>query len=175
MKFTRCRSRVVPLLVDHVDTDQIIPARFLKTIERSGLGEHLFSDWKKDPSFVLNRPEHEGAEILLAGQNFGCGSSREHAPWALLARGFRAIIAGSFADIFKNNALKNGLLPVAPSSADYRRIVELVQREPKVELEVDLSAARRDSRSRPPPWTRCPSTSAAPARSTSSTRTSPPR
>jgi 3-isopropylmalate/(R)-2-methylmalate dehydratase small subunit len=140
MKFTRCRSRVVPLLVDHVDTDQIIPARFLKTIERSGLGKHLFAEWAKDPSFALNREEHQGAQILLAGQNFGCGSSREHAPWALLARGFRAIIAGSFADIFANNALKNGLVPVAPSPADYLRILELLARDPKVELEVDLDA-----------------------------------
>ena len=141
MKFVRCRSRVVPLLVDHVDTDQIIPARFLKTTERIGLGKHLFSDWARDPAFVLNRPEHEGAAILLAGKNFGCGSSREHAPWALLARGFRAIIAASFADIFSNNALKNGLLPVAPSAANYRRIVERLEREPTVELQVDLDAS----------------------------------
>ena len=140
MKFVRCRSHVVPLLVDHVDTDQIIPARFLKTIERVGLGRHLFSDWGADPSFVLNRPEHHGAAILLAGRNFGCGSSREHAAWALLARGFRAIIAHSFADIFRSNALKNGLLPVAPSEPDYSRIVELVSRDPNVLIQVDLDA-----------------------------------
>ncbi len=138
MRFVRCRSRVAPLLLDHVDTDQIIPARFLKTIERSGLGEHLFAEWRKDPGFVLDRPEHAGAEILLAGQNFGCGSSREHAPWALLAKGFRVIIAASFADIFRNNALKNGLLPVTPATPDYRRIVELVRETPDAELAVDL-------------------------------------
>ena len=117
--FTTLASAVVPLPRANVDTDQIIPARFLKTVNRDGLGEQLFCDWRyradgtPDPAFVLNRPEMAGRAILLAGDNFGCGSSREHAPWALMAWGIRAVVSSSFADIFRNNALKNGLLPVA--------------------------------------------------------------
>ena len=107
------RGRVAPLKRNHVDTDQIIPKQFLKRIERSGFGPFLFHDWKKDPAFVLNQPKYAGASILVAGVNFGCGSSREHAAWALLDAGFRIVIAPSFADIFRNNAIGNGMLPVA--------------------------------------------------------------
>ncbi len=117
-KLTPFESRLVPFPVDNIDTDQIIPARFLKTISKEGLGDQLFFDWryeadgspKKD--FILNQPEAKQSQILLAGDNFGCGSSREHAPWALLQYGFRAVISTSFADIFKGNSLKNGLLPI---------------------------------------------------------------
>jgi 3-isopropylmalate/(R)-2-methylmalate dehydratase small subunit len=116
--FTKLESRLVPLPVDNIDTDQIIPARFLKTISKQGLGDQLFNDWRYDaegrpkPDFILNQPQAQGAEILLAGDNFGCGSSREHAPWALTQFGFRAVVSTSFADIFRQNALKNSLLPV---------------------------------------------------------------
>jgi 3-isopropylmalate/(R)-2-methylmalate dehydratase small subunit len=117
--FTVIRSHAVALPSSDVDTDQIIPARFLKVIDKLGLGRNLFADWRylpdgsDNPEFVLNHPASKGAQILVAGDNFGCGSSREHAPWALVGWGFRAIISTSFADIFKNNALKNGLLPIA--------------------------------------------------------------
>jgi 3-isopropylmalate/(R)-2-methylmalate dehydratase small subunit len=116
---TTFTSKVVPLPAENVDTDQIIPARFLKTTDKAGLGDNLFCDWRYDaagqpkPDFVLNRPEMKGRQVLLAGDNFGCGSSREHAPWALTGYGFKAVISTSFADIFKNNSLKNGLLPIA--------------------------------------------------------------
>jgi 3-isopropylmalate/(R)-2-methylmalate dehydratase small subunit len=116
--FTKFESRLVPLPVDNIDTDQIIPARFLKTISKIGLGDQLFCDWRYDaqgrpkPDFILNQPRARGAEILLAGDNFGCGSSREHAPWALTQFGFRAVVSTSFADIFRQNALKNSLLPI---------------------------------------------------------------
>jgi 3-isopropylmalate/(R)-2-methylmalate dehydratase small subunit len=112
------RSRLVPLPMNNVDTDQIIPARFLKTISKQGLDKQLFNDWRYDaqgnpkPDFILNQPRVKGAQILLAGDNFGCGSSREHAPWALTQFGFRAVISTSFADIFKQNSLKNALLPI---------------------------------------------------------------
>ena len=111
-------SPVVPFPRNDIDTDQIIPARFLKTVNRAGLGDQLFFDWRyladgsPNPEFVLNRPEMAGRNVLLAGDNFGCGSSREHAPWALMAWGIRAVVSSSFADIFRNNALKNGLLPI---------------------------------------------------------------
>jgi 3-isopropylmalate/(R)-2-methylmalate dehydratase small subunit len=117
-KFTAFESRLVPLPIDNIDTDQIIPARFLKTISKDGLGDQLFYDWRYDadgkpkPDFILNAPAAKTAEILLAGDNFGCGSSREHAPWALTQYGFRAVISTSFADIFKQNSLKNSLLPI---------------------------------------------------------------
>ncbi len=117
-KFTPFESRLVALPIDNLDTDQIIPARFLKTISKEGLGDQLFYDWRYDaegkpkPEFILNQPQAKAAKILLAGDNFGCGSSREHAPWALLQYGFRAVISTSFADIFRGNALKNSLLPI---------------------------------------------------------------
>src|SRR5262245_17849923 len=116
--FTNFESRMVPLALNNIDTDQIIPARFLKTTSKQGLDKQLFNDWRYDaagnpnPDFVLNRPESQGVQVLLAGDNFGCGSSREHAPWALTQWGFRAVISTSFADIFKQNALKNSLLPI---------------------------------------------------------------
>ncbi len=117
-KFTAFESKFVAFGVDNIDTDQIIPARFLKTISKEGLGDQLFYDWRYDaegkpkPEFILNRPEAKRAQVLLAGDNFGCGSSREHAPWALTQYGFRAVISTSFADIFKQNSLKNSLLPI---------------------------------------------------------------
>ncbi|HET6331412.1 MAG TPA: 3-isopropylmalate dehydratase small subunit [Holophagaceae bacterium] len=122
--FEPFESTLAVLPMDHVDTDQIIPARFLKTITREGLGEHCFEDWRRDPDFALNRPGARGATVLVAGENFGCGSSREHAPWALLDAGFRAVIARSFADIFKQNALKNALLPIEVDEATHRRLLE---------------------------------------------------
>src|ERR1700740_1277138 len=117
-KFTAFTSRMAPLPIDNIDTDQIIPARFLKTTSKAGLGDQLFYDWRYDaegkpkPDFIINRSEGRAAKVLLAGDNFGCGSSREHAPWALIQYGFRAVISTSFADIFKQNSLKNSLLPI---------------------------------------------------------------
>jgi 3-isopropylmalate/(R)-2-methylmalate dehydratase small subunit len=128
----------------NVDTDQIIPKQFLKRIERTGFGEFLFYDWRYlpdgqlNPSFELNRPRYRGASILVAGKNFGCGSSREHAPWALGEYGFRAIIAPSFADIFANNCFKNGMLPIALSDSEVGTIMERVERAEGYELTVDL-------------------------------------
>jgi 3-isopropylmalate/(R)-2-methylmalate dehydratase small subunit len=122
-------SRTVVLPIDNVDTDQIIPARFLKGTTKNGLGEKLFSDWRYDGQgnrkgdFVLNRAESQGAQVLIAGDNFGCGSSREHAPWALVDYGFRAVISTSIADIFRNNALKNGLLPIVVEPALHARLL----------------------------------------------------
>ena len=142
--FTTLTARVVALPKDHIDTDQIIPARFLKTISKTGLGNNLFADWRYDPDgqpnpdFALNRPENQGARILLAGDNFGCGSSREHAPWALVDYGFRAVISTSFADIFRNNALKNGLLPLIVDDDTHEQLVSLAQEEPQMELTIDL-------------------------------------
>ncbi|MDX1382147.1 MAG: 3-isopropylmalate dehydratase small subunit [Thermoanaerobaculia bacterium] len=144
--FTRLESRLAPLPIENVDTDQIIPARYLKVTDKSGLGEGLFSAWRTradgspDPDFVLNRPEHTGAEILLAGDNFGCGSSREHAPWALLDHGFRAVVCSSFADIFRSNSLKNGLLLVEVPAEVLKRLFEVVAADPGVEATVDLEA-----------------------------------
>lgn len=138
--FANLRSRVVPLLADDVDTDQIIPARFLKVVDKEGLASGLFAEWRKNPEFVLHRPSSQGAEVLLAGRNFGCGSSREHAPWALRAGGFRAVIALSFADIFCANALKNGLLPVALDKAAHAALSEAVARDANLRVEIDLEA-----------------------------------
>ena len=141
---TRISARAALLLLDDVDTDQIIPARFLTTTARTGLGAHLFTDWRIDAAgkprteFVLNRPESSGARILVAGRNFGCGSSREHAPWALHDYGFRAVVATSFADIFRGNALKNGLLPVAIAEADHRALTFQLQRDPSRAVVIDL-------------------------------------
>jgi 3-isopropylmalate/(R)-2-methylmalate dehydratase small subunit len=144
--FRLVTSAVVPMPRNDIDTDQIIPARFLKTVNRDGLGDQLFCDWRyrsdgsPDPGFVLNRPEMAGRAILLAGANFGCGSSREHAPWALTAWGIRAVISSSFADIFRNNALKNGLVPVALDAAGMERIGALIEADPNAELTVDVEA-----------------------------------
>ncbi len=143
--FTRLTSRVVALPIDNIDTDQIIPARYLKTTTRAGLGGGLFYGWRYEPDgtpradFPLNRPEAAGCAILLASDNFGCGSSREHAPWALMDFGFRAIVSTSFADIFRNNALKNGLLPVTVDPATHRHLLDLAAAGP-LELTVDLEA-----------------------------------
>lgn len=145
-KFITLSSRMVVLPVNNIDTDQIIPARFLKVTDKIGLGDNLFSDWRylpdgsQNPDFVLNKPESKGARILLAGQNFGSGSSREHAPWALMGYGFQVIVAPSFADIFRNNALKNGLLPAAVSDEDYRMLVARAEADPNLYVEVDLQA-----------------------------------
>ncbi|MDW8352434.1 MAG: 3-isopropylmalate dehydratase small subunit [Anaerolineae bacterium] len=145
-RFTTLTSKIVPLPVDNVDTDQIIPARFLKVTDKAGLGDNLFADWRYDaegrpkPDFVLNRPEMKGRQILLAGDNFGCGSSREHAPWALTGYGFRAVISTSFADIFRNNALKNSLLPVVVDKLTHRQLFSLCQEDPDAEVTIDLAA-----------------------------------
>src|SRR5205807_6778983 len=134
--FRSVTSRALVLDRPDVDTDQIIPKQFLKRIERTGFGEFLFFDWRKDPDFELNRPEAEGARILLAGRNFGCGSSREHAPWALQDYGFEAIVAPSFGDIFRQNSLKIGLLPVQLAA---ERVKDLMARASTgEELTVDL-------------------------------------
>ena len=138
-------SRVVPLLAENIDTDQIIPARFLKVIDKAGLGDNLFADWRYEadgtpkPDFVLNQPGMRGRQILLAGDNFGCGSSREHAPWALVGYGFRAVLSTSFADIFRGNALKNGLLPIVVDAHVHGWLTELLADDPDAELRVDLA------------------------------------
>jgi len=135
----------VRLTINDTDTDQIIPAQFLKCTDKNGLSEALFYHWRYDDDgsprkdFILNRPESTGCQILLAGDNFGCGSSREHAPWALLAYGFRAVISTSFADIFRNNALKNGLLPTIVEETTYRFLLDLIEEVPDVELTIDLA------------------------------------
>ena len=139
---TEIRSRTAVLPLDDVDTDQIIPARFLRTTVREGLGENLFADWRynsdgeKDAGFVLNRPEARGARILVAGRNFGCGSSREHAPWALLDYGFQAVISTEIADIFRNNSLKNGFLPVVVGADIHGWLLA----NPGVELTLDVES-----------------------------------
>ena len=139
-------ARVVALPNENVDTDQIIPARFLKAIDKKGMGKNLFADWRYDaagnprPDFVLNQPRAQGAQILLAGDNFGCGSSREHAVWALTGFGFRAVISTSFADIFRNNALKNGFLPIVVDKAAHQDLFDLLAEIPEVELKIDVEA-----------------------------------
>ncbi|MBI1864618.1 MAG: 3-isopropylmalate dehydratase small subunit [Nitrospirae bacterium] len=144
--FTVLESVVMPLDRPNVDTDAIIPKQFLKTIERTGLGKNLFFDWRyredgsPDPAFVLNDPGYHEARILLARENFGCGSSREHAPWALLDYGFRCIIAPSFADIFYNNCFKNGILPVVLSADDVDRLFRDVAKTPGCRVSVDLAS-----------------------------------
>jgi len=144
--FESFTSRVIPFPAENVDTDQIIPARFLKTTDRWGLSEALFNDWRFNddgtpkPEFVLNRREMQGRRILLTGDNFGAGSSREHAPWALTAWGIRAILSTSFADIFRSNSLKNGLLPIVVEAERHRQLFELLATNPDVELSVDLEA-----------------------------------
>ena len=131
-------GKALPLGWDDVDTDQIVPSDALKRIERTGFGQFLFSQWREDPDFVMNRPEHEGAVVLLAGQNFGSGSSREHAPWAIQDYGFGAVIAPSFADIFKNNCAKIGLLAVELSEESVEKLLEIVREDPGAEITVDL-------------------------------------
>ena len=145
-QFTTLNSHAVLLPYNDIDTDQIIPARFLKATDKVGMGDHLCADWRYEangkprPDFPLNRPEARGAQILVAGDNFGCGSSREHAPWALLGFGFRAVISTSFADIFRNNALKNSLLPIVVDQETHSDLYDLLEEAPQAELAVDLAA-----------------------------------
>lgn len=138
--FTTHTGTALPLDRSDVDTDQIIPAEYLKRIERTGFGPFLFAEWRKDPAFVLNRPEHAGASILVAGPNFGTGSSREHAVWALEDAGFRAVIAPSLADIFRTNCTKVGLLPVTLPADAVRRLMDTVSADPTTQVTVDLQA-----------------------------------
>jgi 3-isopropylmalate/(R)-2-methylmalate dehydratase small subunit len=145
--FTSHRGLAAPLRRSHVDTDQIIPKQFLKRIEKSGFGPFLFHDWKLDPSFVLNQPQYMGASILVAGVNFGCGSSREHAAWALQDAGFRAVIAPSFADIFRANAIGNGMLPVAIAESSVNVILDRAEAGDGYAVTVDLERCEvRDDR-----------------------------
>jgi 3-isopropylmalate/(R)-2-methylmalate dehydratase small subunit len=144
--FTTLTSRLIPLPVNDVDTDQIIPAQFLKVTDKTGLADALFYNWRynddgsPNAAFILNQPRSKGAQILLAGDNFGCGSSREHAPWALTAWGIRAVISTSFADIFRNNALKNGLIPIIVDEATHKMLFDLAEETPHAELTVDLAS-----------------------------------
>ena len=144
--YTMFTSKVVPLDAENVDTDQIVPARYLKVTDKDGLAEALFRDWRyeedgslKDPPFVLDQPGMAGRRILLVGDNFGAGSSREHAPWALTAWGVRAILSTSYADIFQNNSLKNGLLPIVVPPEVHARLWRIVQDDPNAELTIDLA------------------------------------
>ncbi len=139
-------SKVVPLPAENVDTDQIVPARYLKVTDKTGLAEALFRDWRfnedgslREPRFVLDRPEMAGRKILLVGDNFGAGSSREHAPWALTAWGIRAILSTSFADIFRSNSLKNGVLPIVIDAATHERLFQILAADPDAQLTVDLA------------------------------------
>ncbi len=132
-------AKAVALPVENIDTDQIIPARYLKATSKEGMAEGLFRDWRDhDPDFVLNQPEAAGAQILVAGNNFGCGSSREHAPWALQSYGFKAIVSTYFADIFRNNALKNGLLPITVDEETYHQLISMCEEDPETALTIDL-------------------------------------
>ena len=135
---TIIEGTALPVDRSDVDTDQIIPAQYLKRVERTGFGPFLFDEWRKDPGFVMNDPRYEGASILLAGPNFGCGSSREHAPWAIEDAGFKAVIAPSFADIFRNNCTKIGLLPVELRAESVRALMDAVLDDPSTSIVVDL-------------------------------------
>ena len=147
-QFTVLTGHVVALPIDNIDTDQIIPARFLKVTSKNGIGANLFADWRYEAggrpkeAFVLNRPEARDGQILLAGDNFGCGSSREHAPWALMDYGFRAVISTSFADIFRNNSLKNGLLPIIVDPPTHHQLLSLAEEDPALVLRVALATQR---------------------------------
>ena len=143
--FTPFKSTLAPLPINNIDTDQIIPARFLKTVSKAGLDQNLFCDWRynaegqPNPDFILNKPEGHTAKVLLAGDNFGCGSSREHAPWALTQYGFRAVISTSFADIFRGNALKNSLLPIVVPREAHQALFAAVAKDPADTVTVDLA------------------------------------
>jgi 3-isopropylmalate/(R)-2-methylmalate dehydratase small subunit len=145
-KFTPYQSKIVPLANENVDTDQIIPARFLKVTDKTGLGDSLFCDWRYEADgspkagFILNQDEMKGRQVLLAGDNFGCGSSREHAPWALTGYGFRTVISTSFADIFRNNSLKNGLLPVVVDKETHTQLFSILKEDPHAVVQVDLES-----------------------------------
>ena len=139
-RFTQLTARAVVLLDNDIDTDQIIPARFLKGTDKAGLAEALFADWRARPGFPIGTPAAAGASVLVAGHNFACGSSREHAPWALVAGGFRAVVSTSFADIFRGNALKNGLVPVVVPPAVHAALVAALANDPALEVTIDLEA-----------------------------------
>lgn len=136
----KVEGKALPLGYSDVDTDQIVPSDALKRIERTGFGQFLFSSWRDDPEFVANRAEHEGAVVLLAGENFGCGSSREHAVWSIQDAGFGAVVAPSFADIFRNNSSKNGLLTVELPEASVKKLLEAVREDPEATVTVDLES-----------------------------------
>ncbi len=144
-KFTTLSTTAVPLPIENIDTDQIIPARFLKATTREGFGDNLFRDWRYDsnnqpiPDFVLNKAKYSG-KVLVGGKNFGCGSSREHAAWAIYDYGFRVVVSSFFADIFKNNALNNGLLPVVVSDGFLKELLSAIEKDPSTKVEVDLPA-----------------------------------
>lgn len=146
--FSTLRAKAVALLQDNIDTDQLLPKQFLNAIDRQGFGKHLFHDWRylddkeavPNPAFILNHPAHQGAEILLSGANFGCGSSREHAPWALADYGFKVLIAESFADIFYANCINNQLLLISLSQAQISQLSALITQQPDLMLEIDLVA-----------------------------------
>jgi 3-isopropylmalate/(R)-2-methylmalate dehydratase small subunit len=143
-KFTKLTAKMVAMPTENIDTDQIIPARFLKVTDKKGLGDALFCDWRYNPDgspkedFILNTDQGKQAQILLAGDNFGCGSSREHAPWAIMGYGFRAVISTSFADIFRNNSLKLGLLPIIVDKETHWQLLSLVEEEPDTQVSIDL-------------------------------------
>lgn len=146
-KISQIRGSIVSMPVNDIDTDQIIPARFLKVTDKEGLGKAAFCDWRyledgetPNPEFVLNRPEYRGASVLIAGNNFGCGSSREHAPWALLGAGFKAVISTDFADIFRNNSLKNGLLPIIVDEDTQQQLFSLAEEDPSTSVAVDVES-----------------------------------
>lgn len=136
---------IVAIPINDTDTDQIIPARYLKVTDKAGLGAACFSNWRyhadgsPKPDFVMNKPEYQGAEVLIGGHNFGCGSSREHAPWALMGAGFKAVVSTYFADIFRNNSLKNGLLPIVVDEETHRQLISLAEEDPNTRVSVDLA------------------------------------
>jgi 3-isopropylmalate/(R)-2-methylmalate dehydratase small subunit len=139
-------GRIVALPINDIDTDQIIPARYLKVTDKQGLGQACFTDWRYNadgspkPDFPLNQPQYQGAEVLIAGNNFGCGSSREHAPWALLGAGLKAVVSTYFADIFRNNSLKNGLLPIVVDEETQQQLISLAQEDPTTSVSIDLAS-----------------------------------
>ena len=145
-EFKPVSSKMLVIPTENIDTDQIIPARFLKVTDKKGLGDNLFCDWRyledgsPNPDFILNQPQAEGVQVLVAGDNFGCGSSREHAPWALMGFGFKAIVSTSFADIFRNNSLKNGLLPVIVDEETHLQLQSLAEEDPGASITIDLAS-----------------------------------
>ena len=145
-KFTTLTTTGVPLPIENIDTDQIIPARFLKATDKQGFGDNVFRDWRYDnddkpnPDFVLNNPRYTGGRVLVAGDNFGCGSSREHAAWAIAGYGFKAVISSFFADIFKGNALNNGLLPIPVSPEFLKGLMDTITQNPETQLTINLEA-----------------------------------
>lgn len=147
-RFEKFTGQTVAIPINDIDTDQIIPARFLKVTDKNGLGDACFADWRYEADgspkvdFVLNQPEHANASVLIGGHNFGCGSSREHAPWALMGAGFKAVISTYFADIFRNNALKNGLLPIVVDEETHQQLISLAQEDPSTSVSVDLEGQK---------------------------------